>query len=631
MYFQAFTIATISDCVSTKFSRNLIWKSRDKRASTTMNNDTFHLGLCMAGSISAGAYTAGVIDYLQEALGNWEQAKKNNDTSLPNHKVIIDLLGGSSGGGITAALAFFGLRSNIQHARLEADQETYAINPEKNIYWKTWVELGKGNIFSKLLDVEDLESEYIPSLLNASFVDEVADIFKQAIMEAGVEPLAPAFIHEKAELFLTLFNLTGIKYRINTKSPSAKTQFLSEHRDIAHFQWGEEYQNDGRMEVSFGQTNNLETLLGAAKATGAFPVGLRAREITREAKYIWDNPFFGKNKFSKTDIDLGASIKKATDLYTTLNGDGGTANNEPIEFCRDLMLDIRIKDYEDIKPMNTPEATDTEKAIKRKTLTNSSVILIDPFPAYDFEVVAPANKSDNLAKYIPKFLFALSSQLIFDAKDAFDAYDKDSYGLHVIAPSRNGVTKPQYAIACGSLGGFGGFLNKSFRVHDFFLGRHNCQSFLRKFFVVDLDEESDTEAYSCVEAVIDGYKGNQAAIDRFSYVDEHKRRYVPIIPDLTMQKNIFVDTDVDPDGTKKIRYVDPDPLPLFKLDVVTEDYLMEYRELLKTRIRKIIESAHDSNFFGDLATSLLAMLVDDKIADKVLDYIRADFKERGLM
>lgn len=597
-----------------------------------MDNRTFHLGLCMAGSISAGAYTAGVIDYLQEALANWEQAKAGDTTALPNHKVVIDLLGGASGGGITAALAYFGLRSKIQHGTLDADQKTYTVNPDENIYWKTWVELGAGDMFSKLLGVDDLESEYIPSLLNASFVDEVAEIFKQAIVEAGNDPLEPRYIHEKAELFLTLFNLTGIKYRINTKSPSAKTQFLSEHRDIAHFQWGDEYQEDGRMEVSFGQSKNLQTLLAAAKATGAFPVGLRAREINREAKYIWDNPFFGKNKFGKADIDLGPLIKKGTDLYTTLNGDGGTANNEPIEFCRDLMLDIRIKDYGDVEPMQTDEPTDAEKVLKRKSLTNSSVILIDPFPAYDFEVMAPKKRADNLASYIPKFIFALSSQLIFDAKDAFDAYDKDSYGLHVIAPSRDGVAKPQFAIACGSLGGFGGFLEKSFRIHDFFLGRHNCQSFLRKFFVVDLDEKQGTAAYNCVEAVINGYKGNQAAIDRFSYVDEYKRRYVPIIPDLTMQHNIYVDnSNVDPDGTKKIRYVDPDPLPTYKLDVITEDYLMAYRGLLKKRIREVIEAVHDGSFLGDLIKKLFAGAIDDKIADKILDYIIADFKERGLM
>jgi len=39
---------------------------------------TFHLGLCMAGSVSAGAYTAGVIDYLFEALNNWYAEKQKN-------------------------------------------------------------------------------------------------------------------------------------------------------------------------------------------------------------------------------------------------------------------------------------------------------------------------------------------------------------------------------------------------------------------------------------------------------------------------------------------------------------------------------------------------------------------------
>lgn len=39
------------------------------------NSKTFHLGLCMAGSITAGAYTAGVMDYLIEALEEWQKVK----------------------------------------------------------------------------------------------------------------------------------------------------------------------------------------------------------------------------------------------------------------------------------------------------------------------------------------------------------------------------------------------------------------------------------------------------------------------------------------------------------------------------------------------------------------------------
>jgi len=426
--------------------------------------------------------------------------------------------------------------------------------------------------------------------------------------------------------------VTGIKYEINSKSPTAKKQYLSEHRDLAHFQWGDTYENDGRMEVSFTQSKNLDTLLDSAKATGAFPGGLSARLVTREAKYIWDNPFFLKNKFNRSNIMLGQGIVEDGDLYTTLNGDGGTANNEPIEFSRDLMLNIRIKDYKDISEWNNNElSNDTQKAIKRKALTDSSVILIDPFPSFDYDLEKPTQDSKHLLSYIPKFIFSLASQLIFDAKDAFDAYDKDSYGLHIISPSKEGVPKPQYAIACGSLGGFGGFFNKEFRVHDFFLGRHNCQSFLRKYFVVDMHEPVGSDGYDCVQAVIEGYKDNPAAIMRFSYKDEKGKRFVPIIPDVTMTQNIIVS---ETDGTnleKIIKYVDPEPLPLYKIEKLESEFFYTYREQFKARIRKIITSVYDGKWYTDLAFKAAANALDDNIADKIIEYIVADLKERDLI
>ena len=40
-----------------------------------MKNKTFRIGICMAGAVSAGAFTAGVMDYLMEALGDWEEKK----------------------------------------------------------------------------------------------------------------------------------------------------------------------------------------------------------------------------------------------------------------------------------------------------------------------------------------------------------------------------------------------------------------------------------------------------------------------------------------------------------------------------------------------------------------------------
>ena len=44
----------------------------------------FQIGLAMSGAISAGAYTAGVFDFLIQALDEWEKARNDpNEKPLP--------------------------------------------------------------------------------------------------------------------------------------------------------------------------------------------------------------------------------------------------------------------------------------------------------------------------------------------------------------------------------------------------------------------------------------------------------------------------------------------------------------------------------------------------------------------
>ena len=74
----------------------------------------FYLGLNMSGTVSAGAYTAGVIDFLVEAMDAWcaerERQKQRfgdnyNAWTIPPHEVELAVMAGASGGGITAASA----------------------------------------------------------------------------------------------------------------------------------------------------------------------------------------------------------------------------------------------------------------------------------------------------------------------------------------------------------------------------------------------------------------------------------------------------------------------------------------------------------------------------------------------
>jgi len=52
---------------------------------TLAETKPFQLGLVLAGAISAGAYTAGVLDFLFQALSEWE--KDRGKPGVPNHRV----------------------------------------------------------------------------------------------------------------------------------------------------------------------------------------------------------------------------------------------------------------------------------------------------------------------------------------------------------------------------------------------------------------------------------------------------------------------------------------------------------------------------------------------------------------
>jgi predicted acylesterase/phospholipase RssA len=66
------------------------------------NENTYEIALVMAGAISAGAYTAGVVDYLLEALMHYQKVRKQFAEDHPGkslHNVQIRVISGASAGG----------------------------------------------------------------------------------------------------------------------------------------------------------------------------------------------------------------------------------------------------------------------------------------------------------------------------------------------------------------------------------------------------------------------------------------------------------------------------------------------------------------------------------------------------
>ena len=83
---------------------------------------------------------------------------------------------------------------------------------------------------------------------------------------------------------------------------------------------------------------------------------------------------------------------------------------------------------------------------------------------------------------MPVLASALIDQARFKPDELQVAANDRVFSRFMISPIREGngsEMASKYPIACGVMGGFGGFIDKLFRRHDYLLGRRNAQAFLR--------------------------------------------------------------------------------------------------------------------------------------------------------
>lgn len=502
---------------------------------------TFHLGLTMAGAVSAGAYTGGVIDYLLQTLDAW-YAQKGVNPAVPTHDISLDIISGASAGGITggmAVLAFF-LENRNSVTPDRRDDEEYL---KKNVLYNAWVNLTQDDMIPVLLDKSDIEKNgKIVSFFNSEFIKKLAEETIICVPVCTTSP--PSYVSKDMELILTLSNLDGFTYKLRFSGEGEFTHTMKQHRDYAFFRIGEEYGGDGRIPLHLQRKNvGLQELVEAAQATGAFPIGLAYRRFVRKNKYILDNTdlVFHREGLSKL---VSISDQDPEKDYETYNVDGGMLNNEPFDLTMKLMSRKRK-----VKP--------------EEHEFDSSIIMIDPFPSEDSvteedpvpkDLAADRNKKTedihfpyDILQVARKVLASMRGELLFKGEDIVEAFSNENFSRFMIAPRRredlphgkDKVYNGSIAIACGALAGFSGFFDKSFRRHDFFLGRYNCQKFLRKYFSVKLENGVPVNPLFA-----EGY--SKAAIELFQFQDDAERKalqdagkdpalapwYVPIIPDV---------------------------------------------------------------------------------------------------
>lgn len=464
-----------------------------------MQNESFQLGICMAGAVSAGAYTAGVLDCLLEALENWEQ--KRGQSGVPSHRVNISVVGGASAGGMTGLLAAAAIQQ-----------------PTAKILYKSWVEMEADSMAPALLDTADIAaSQSLSSLLNGSFVERLS----LRAIAAAANPIhaLPAYMDPDMKLFATLTNLAGFPYNISFQSDLQKsTHRMSVHHDFACFQLAEPnlieplqgtdnagLTDPGWIPLNLSKGVNTTLLQQAIMATSAFPLVLKPVTMKRPRKFIQDNHWLNQQ---------GLLLDSSSD-HLSLQVDGGLMNNEPFEKVREMLQK---------KAGGSDSQSATRDSFSSFTHT---VLMIDPFPDSTGFIDSDSTSFTGVAKQI---LFAMMHQMKAKPLPIADMMNKEKAGQFLIAPVRyQGSPKERIegekAIASGSLQGFGGFLCKSFREHDYALGQYNCLRFLQNHFTVPLKQFHQHPLFSS------GYAG----IDLESFLCEHKES-VQMIPLFKMFK-----------------------------------------------------------------------------------------------
>jgi len=434
----------------------------------------FEIALVLAGGISAGAYTAGVFDFLIEALDAWEQAKRDQPDNVPSHSVKIKVVSGASAGAMTGAIAASALRYRFQHGEPQ--------QPEANPFYKAWVkDIDIGHLL-KRLDL-NTPSQAIASLLDSTSLDRIT---QDALGYRG-PPVVRPYIEGGVRFIFAQAGLRGIPYYLNFRGHASTGLRMSTHRTYHSFyvpygHRGRPRPDDEVLDVrdtsqSAPNDSGWRNLGNAALASGAFPVGLRAREeLRRPSDLEWRYAAVAGNYVKLVPAWSqpvnGLAPAPPQDYYAEFVVDGGAMNNEPLDFARTELAGLLGR-------------IESSGGKAQRTL-----VLVDPFPdqpILDFRNRDDKHKGD-LESICLKLAGAFKSQAKFSPGDLARALHPSEYSRFLLAPSRkpdnapDGWLPPPVPMASASLQGFGGFLDESYRRHDYLLGRRNCQQLLRFHF-----------------------------------------------------------------------------------------------------------------------------------------------------
>ena len=442
--------------------------------------DKYPLSICMAGAVSAGAYSAGVMSVLLDALRLWDDASED----LPHrhqHRVEIKGMSGASAGSIQAVLSSLDL---------------FAQDSSQNLGKSAWLNVS----IAKLLELSDLEREgaEAQSVLNSEKLRVVAaDAISMHTWGDWSNSEWPAFVANDYEVRLSVTNLRGIPYGLKLPQENRMEFGMSMHNEYLRYRFDTESEPAEEyfvIDITDQTKGGLDNLAKGALASSAFPMAFSSVVLDRPTASQGDYHDVSKwLALSSAEKDSGGLVSASYQLKpappswnenfgkteTIFAVDGGATNNEPLVEAFKILFGETIDEWN-----NMPNESGTEKL--------GRVLMIDPFPnEVDREITDESLRVD---KSLGSLISALVGHARFSAPIMLSQNLQDRVGLVYPSnplrdqkPKTYSTKKKQLAIKSGALGGFSGFLKREFLEHDFELGRLNMQRFLRYHFTLSQD------------------------------------------------------------------------------------------------------------------------------------------------
>ncbi len=527
------------------------------RPQPNLPDDPYELGLTSAGAISAGAYIAGVMDFLVQALDAWQAAMDDPAMRdlIPDHKVLVRVLTGASAGAINAALLAVLRDRDFKHFASDPNPGG-GEQPTGNPIFDTWVNrIGIANL---LADTDIAKGQAPQSLLDGSVLPIIA---QRALADAStLPPIKRRWLADPLRVILTQTNSRGVPYFVPFANSTAG-QGMMQHGDQARFavavpgspQQQPAFPDEQPLSGPPTPGSDWTRLTDAAIASGAFPIGLPPRQMqAKPADYAY-RVYFPDGDDLVVVPPQGADWPDKQDpAYTQPRPyagiDGGVIDNDPFGVAHDILAGGCGQN-----PRHGNEAT-------------RSVLMVNPFPEVpNYGQTAASDLT--LTRALGNLLSVMKEQARFNAKDLILANVENVFSRFIVVPKAGKPVKGKYSLACGFLGGFGGFISRKQRVHDFMLGRRNAQKLLLDHMVLPEDnplfKNWKDKPFAAAYYALD-YDGTVAT-------DEHGQRFLPIIPLLRDGGGVSIDPRY------KIAEQKEEPWPVGAVDPTTVAKQVERR------------------------------------------------------